>query len=601
MKSLELLAPARNAACGKAAIDNGADAVYIGGPQFGAREAAGNTMADVERLANYAHRFYARLYLTLNTVLYDDELPAARRLAHEAWNAGCDAIIVQDMGWLEMDLPPVPLFASTQTHNASPEKVKFLQDAGFRRVILARELSLAQIAEIRKHTGVELEFFIHGALCVCYSGQCYLSRALTGRSANRGACAQPCRAAYDLLSAGGQPLVRNKHLLSLRDLNLTGHLEALAAAGITSFKIEGRLKNESYVKNVVAHYRRQIDALLHGKSWAKTSSGSIVHAFEPAVERSFSRGFTDYFLNGRNAGMFSHDTGKATGQAVGSVTAVGKNEFTYAGEPLHNADGICFFDARGQLHGTNVNRIAGNRVFVQNGEGLRRHATVYRNFDFAFEQLLERPSRRAVQVDVTFAPDREKIVITAVDEDNNRVSLTLPPCGEPAKNEPAAKRAVKTQLEKSGATVFDFRVTVAGGAPAFFYPASLLNRWRRALAELLLQEREAQRKRIIAPLRPNTVPCPEKEVDYRANVSNALAKKFYERHGALVRMPAFEQSPAAAAELMHTRYCIRHAIGACKKHGGAITVKEPLYLLNNGKKLRLTFDCRHCRMLISEK
>jgi putative protease len=521
-------------------------------------------------------------------------------LAHGAWNAGCDALIVQDMGLLEMDLPPIPLFASTQTHNATWEKVKFLQDAGFKRVILARELSLAQVAEIREKTTVELEFFIHGALCVCYSGQCYLSHALTGRSANRGVCAQPCRSSYDLLNGDGQPIVRNKHLLSLRDLNLCGHLKALAEAGVTSFKIEGRLKNEHYVKNVVAHYRREIDALLNGQSWTKASSGKAAPAFAPAVERSFSRGFTDYFLNGRNAGMFSHDTGKATGQAVGKMEATGKNWFTYTGAPLHNADGICFFDARGQLHGTNVNRIEGNKVFVQNGAGLRRGASVFRNSDFVFEQMLERPARRAIQADITFVSGEEKIMLTATDEDHVRVTLVLPQCGEAAQNETAAKNAIKTQLEKSGATIFDFTVTAVECAPVLFYPASLLNSWRRQLATLLVQEREAQREKITAPLIPNHAPYPEKTVDYRANIANALARKFYERHGATVTAPAFEQAMPGNAELMCAKYCIKHAIGACKKYGGAKTVKEPLYLLNNGKKLRLTFDCKHCRMIVAQ-
>ena len=598
---IELLAPARNFSCGKAAIDNGADAVYIAGSRFGAREAAGNTMEEVEQLAAYAHRFYAKTYLTLNTILYEKELEAARQLLIDAWNAGVDAVIIQDMALLEMDLPPIPLFASTQTNNATPEKIKFLQDVGFERIILARELSLNEITAIRKATSIDLEFFIHGALCVSYSGQCFLSQALSGRSANRGACAQPCRAIYDLLDGNNQTIIRNKHLLSLRDLNLSNHLEALMDAGVSSFKIEGRLKNESYVKNVVAYYRQKIDAVLEEKkNCTKASCGKTLHYFTPQVERSFSRGFTNYFLEGRNAKMFSHDTGKAIGQEVGKIIQTGNNWFTYSGKPLHAADGICFFDKQGNLQGTNVNQIIDEKVFVQNGNGLTSGSIVFRNFDYLFEQQLKRNSRRSIRAEIAFIADEKNIQITAKDECGITVSLIVEQCGTLAKNEQAATENIQTQLEKSGNTIFDFSVIEINCTPIYFYPTSFLNTWRREITELLLAEREKQRKKKKISLTPNTIPYPEKEVDYRTNIANSLSRKFYERHGATILSEAFEISPIDTAQLMRTKYCVKYAIGACQKQGGKEKIKEPLYLLNNGKKLRLTFDCKNCQMIISE-
>jgi putative protease len=609
LKAPELLAPARDFACGKVAVDSGADAVYMAGPAFGAREAAGNSLHDIEQLANYAHLYYARVYLTLNTILYDNELEAARKLVYEAWNAGCDALIVQDMGLLEIDLPPIPLFASTQTHNSTPEKVKFLQDVGFERVILARELSLAQIAGIRQQTTVDLECFVHGALCVCYSGQCYLSQALTGRSANRGACAQPCRALYDLLDAKGQTIMKDKHLLSLRDLHAASHLEALMEAGISSFKIEGRLKGESYVKNIVALYRREMDRLLEGKSLESASSGKSIHLFAPDAERSFCRGFTDYFLHHRNPEMTSLHTGKAIGQkvgkVVGKVAGVNRSSYLYEGEPLHNGDGICFFDAQGVLHGANVNQVVTNafqqKITLSTGTGPIRNASIYRNHDRVFELELQRNTKRIIAARLTFQANEKQIIITATDEDTVSAILTLSQCGSPAKNKQVATAAIKTQLEKSGNSIFEFTVIGIMQSPVFAYPLALLNGWRRELTDLLLQAREDRRKKSTSKRLPNHTPYPEKTVDYKANVANELARQFYTRHGTTVTAGAFEQKPVATAELMRTKYCIKYALGACQKYGGkAQAIKEPLYLLNNGKKLRLWFDCRHCEMVITQ-
>ncbi|MDR0691615.1 MAG: U32 family peptidase [Prevotellaceae bacterium] len=596
---IELLAPAKDYYGGKAAIDCGADAVYIAAQRFGAREAAGNAMTDIERLIRYAHRYYAKVYLTLNTILYDHELEAARALAVEAWHAGIDAVIVQDMALLEMSLPPVPLFASTQTHNATPEKVKFLQAAGFQRVILARELSLAQIRDIRQNTAVDLEFFVHGALCVCYSGQCYLSEALTGRSANRGACAQPCRNTYDLLDANGRTLVKNKHLMSLPDLNLSQSLPELLQAGITSFKIEGRLKNESYVKNVVSYYRQQIDALLTGDKYKKASSGTSAYFFTPNPARTFSRGFTDYFLHGRPERLASFHTAKAVGQEIGVVTALHAGYLYYKGDvALHNADGICFFDRRRQLCGTNVNKVEGEKVFVQNMQGLQVGATLYRNYDHAFEKQLQNPAIRTIAVDLRFVSTHDHIRLAAKDEDDIEAELVAPNTFSPAANPGNINQNIKVQLEKTGNTVFKMRHIFLQNDPAYFFPVSTLNQWRRELLARLETAREQQRKRPQAVLTPNSVPYPKATVDYRANVANALAQQFYARHGATVAAPAFEIAHPQQAHCMRTKYCLKHELGYCPKKNPGKTLHEPLYLLNNGRKIKLTFDCKNCEMVL---
>ncbi len=589
---IELLAPARNFDGGKAAIDSGADAVYVAATRFGAREAAGNSPEEVERLVRYAHKFYAKTYLTLNTILYENELEDARRLAVAAYEMGCDALIVQDMALLEMDLPPIPLFASTQCHNDTPEKVKFLEDVGFRRVILARELSLSQIAAIRQYTAVDLESFVHGALCVCYSGQCYLSEALALRSANRGACAQPCRARYDLLDANGKVIVRNKHLLSLRDLNLTDYLQQLLQAGITSFKIEGRLKNESYIKNVVAHYRQSLDRLLN----VKTAEA----AFFPDPERSFSRGFTSYFIEGRKEKTGSLDTAKAKGKYVGEITSRTAQWFTYKGkEALHAGDGICFFDTKGELQGTNVNKVEGAKVWVQHGEILQHGMKIYRNYDYRFEKQLEHTTNaRLINASLKVRIAEKDIIITAKDEHGVEATLQWPQTGDLAANPEKALQNIRAQLEKTGNTAFSFTVQDITCNPVYFYPLGTINTWRRELITLLETEREKQRPREKALMVPNDTPYMETSLDYRANVANSLAEKFYRRHGVRQIAPAYEVQKPANATLMRTKHCIKFELDCCPKKGDKKALQEPLYLYNNGQQLRLEFDCKNCEMHI---
>ena len=596
---VELLAPARNSATGKIAVDCGADAVYIAAERFGAREAAGNTMGDIEELLQYAHRFYAKVYLALNTILYDNELEAARELAVEAYNRGCDALIIQDMALLEMDLPPIPLIASTQTHNTTPEKVKFLQDVGFQRIILARELSLREIQAIREQTSVELEAFVHGSLCVCYSGQCYLSQALTGRSANRGACAQPCRSTYDLIDADGKTIVHNKSLLSLRDMKRAHALPELLKAGVTSFKIEGRLKNESYVKNVTSYYRQQLDALLDGQTYKKTSSGKSIYHFIPDPEKSFSRGFSDYFMEGERKPLASFNTAKAVGQEVGCVTGLGDGWITYEGKlPLHNADGICFFSEDEKLHGTNVNKVEGGKVWLNTMRGLSKGSVLYRNYDYKFEKQMQPPVTRKIAVEVRLEIHDDEIILSVKDEDGIDISLHEDNVFDMAENPTKSLENIKKSLEKTGGTPFDFQVIDILGDAVPFFPVSLLNEWRRGLVDALAEMREILRERPEAKIIPNELPYPVAQLDYRANVANASAEKFYRRHGVHSCEKAYELTYRDQVELMRSKYCLLYETAYCPKQNPEVKLQEPLFLLNNGLRLRLSFNCTRCEMVM---
>jgi len=419
----ELLAPAQNLECGLAAIDAGADAVYIGAARFGARAKAGNSLADIEALAQHAHTYWARVYVTLNTLLYDDELPQAVRLAHQLHDIGVDALIIQDVGLLECDLPPIPLIASTQMHNHTPERVAFLEAVGFRRVILARELSLAQIKAIRQATTIELETFVHGALCVSYSGQCLMSYAIGGRSGNRGECAQPCRRVHSLVDGNGAVIVKDRHLLSLRDFNLSAHLGDLLDAGVTSFKIEGRLKEKTYVVNVVSAYRRALDRELAARDLAKSSSGRSSVDFTPDLNKTFNRGYTTYYLHGRAEPPGSIDTPKMVGEVVGEVVAVDRRSFRLApgATELRNGDGLCFFDAEGVLQGTVVNAVNGSTITPNSMEHIRKGTRIYRNHDHVYLRQLEKSQpARTIAVQFTLEESPEGFTLTAEDEDGIR-------------------------------------------------------------------------------------------------------------------------------------------------------------------------------------
>jgi collagenase-like PrtC family protease len=597
----ELLAPAQNLECGLAAIDAGADAVYIGAARFGARAKAGNSLADIEALARHAHTYWARVYVTLNTLLYDDELVQAVRLAHQLYDIGVDALIIQDVGLLECDLPPIPLIASTQMHNHTPEKVAFLEAVGFRRVILARELSLAQIKAIRQATTIELETFVHGALCVSYSGQCLMSYAIGGRSGNRGECAQPCRRVYSLVDGNGKVTVKDRHLLSLRDLNLSAYLDELLDAGVTSFKIEGRLKDKTYVMNVVSAYRRALDQVSAARDLTKSSSGRSAVDFAPNLDKTFNRGYTTYFLRGREEPPGSIDTPKMVGELVGDVVAVDRRSFRLAPGvvELHNGDGLCFFDEEGVLQGTVVNAVNGPAITPNSLEHIRRGTRIYRNHDHVYLRQLEK-SQPARTIAVQFALEESLagFVLAVVDEDGNRASATLATEKVHAEKPEMAQSTVEKQLRKTGGTAFDCTgVTIAWQTP-YFLPVAVLNELRRAALDNLITVRAQDRPRFEGEIRKNDVQYPEKQLMYLGNVLNQQAEAFYRRHGVTNIEPAAESGlDMRGRRVMRTRYCLLHQLGYCRREKGAPVLAEPLSLVDeDGRTYPLRFDCAMCEM-----
>jgi putative protease len=598
-RPVELLAPARDLDCGLAAIDCGADAVYIGAPRFGAREAAGNSLATIAALVRHAHQYWARVYATLNTLLRDDELAAARRLAWQLHDIGVDGLIVQDVGLLEGDLPPLPLIASTQMHNHMPERLAFLERVGFRRAILARELALHQIRAIHQAAPrLELECFVHGALCVCYSGQCYLSYALGGRSGNRGECAQPCRKSYTLLDAQGRVIERQSHLLSLRDLNLSGQLPDLLAAGVGAFKIEGRLKDRTYVANVVAHYRERLDEALRSAAARRCSSGTSRPGFTPDLAKTFNRGFTTYFLHGRSVPVASIETPKMVGEELGPVASASPRDFTLLpGLDLHPGDGLCFFDAQGQLRGTSVNAVRGPTVTPDKMEGIQPGTVIHRNHDHQFlsQVARSRPQRRiAVKLSL------HALGLAAVDEDGNRAQAPLAAALSPARNPEQALRTIQRQLAKTGDTEFECAEVSVELQPVPFLPVSSLNALRRDALLRLRTLREANRPRWLGGIVPNDVPFPEPELSYLGNVLNRQAEAFYRRHGVTRIEPAAESGlDLHGRRLMTTRYCLKYQLGLCPRECAAEPLAEPLALLDDqGHRLELRFDCAECRMEI---
>lgn len=602
VRSIELLAPAKDLQCGIEAINHGADAVYIGSPKFSARAAAGNTLEDIRTLCSYAHQFGARIYVAFNTILTDEELSDAETIIWELYRAGADALIVQDMGILSLNLPPIPLHASTQTDNRTPAKVKFLQDAGFTQVVLARELSLNEIHAIASETTVPLEVFVHGALCVSYSGQCYISSALSGRSANRGECAQYCRLPYTMLDAEGNEILKDKHLLSLKDLNQSQHLEGLLDAGVTSLKIEGRLKDVSYVKNITAYYRKKLDALFAKRpEYKRASVGHETYTFEPIAEKSFNRGFTSFFLQQRQKDITSFDTPKSVGERVGTVKELKGNSFTIAGiKQLSNGDGLIFFNSEGNLEGFRVNRVEENRVFPLEMPRISPKTILYRNYDHAFEKLLEKPSaERKIDVSIEFSDNAFGFTLSATDETGCRAMVTYAFDKELARK--PQEDNIRTQLQKLGGTIFkaaDIKVNTTGN---WFVPSSIIAEMRREVIEKLLQVRIISYKRELVKHSNNQInfSYPLKELTYLGNVYNSKAQTFYETHGVERIAPAFEAKPLKEVPLMFTKHCIRYSMGWCPVHQKQKSPwKEPFYLVYKDTRLKLEFDCKHCQMLV---
>lgn len=601
-RPIELLAPAKDLNCGIEAINHGADAVYIGAPKFGARAAAGNSLDDIRALCEYAHLFGARIYVALNTILREEELPEVEQLIWELYRAGADALIVQDMGITRLNLPPIPLHASTQTDNRTPEKVKFLEAAGFTQVVLARELSLNEIRRIADATTVPLEVFVHGALCVSYSGQCYLSAALSGRSANRGECAQYCRLPYSMVDADGTEIVHDKHLLSLKDMNRADQLEALLDAGVWSLKIEGRLKDVTYVKNITAYYRMKLDAVLARRpEYRRASAGKSTYAFEPVPEKSFNRGFTPFLLHERTGDITAFNTPKSLGEPVGTVKELKGNSFTIAGvKQLNNGDGLAFFNSRGELEGFRVNRVEANRVFPLDMPDIKPKTPVYRNFDQAFEKQLAKPSaERKLAVKVEFLDNAFGFTLVMEDETGARVMLTEPFNKELARRD--QQDNIRTQLSKLGNTPFEASEVCVTMSENWFVPSSLLADMRRKAVEKLQSDRMMRYRRELArKVEPGKeLPFPERQLTYLGNVSNSRATAFYKAHGVETVADAFELKPAKDVPLMFTKHCLRYSMGWCPTYQKEKSpYKEPYYLIYKDTRLRLKFDCKECQMVV---
>ena len=609
-RSLELLAPARDASVGRIAILAGADAVYIGAPAFGARAAATNSVADIASLVEFAHRYRAKVYVTMNTILYDNELDRARDMVWELYRAGVDALIVQDMAYIEMDLPPIALHASTQCDVRSPEKAAWLAKAGFSQIVLPREFSLEQIAAAHEAAGVPVEVFVHGALCVSYSGDCHAGFAAMKRSANRGECPQMCRLPYEITDASGRVVAPAKHYLSLRDLNRSADMRALVEAGAQSFKIEGRLKDARYVANVTAAYSRILNEIVASSDgrYERTSCGDAHCVFTPALDRTFNRGYTSYFL-WKPARMASIDTPKWAGRPVAVATsaynAVKKCLTARIDDTLTNGDGLGFFDRAGHFTGFRLNRVDGNRLYPASAPvGLEPGMTIYRNADKAFFDILDTADagcRRTIKVDFDLrsaAPDR--FVLTAVDGRGCRVSVVTECDMQPARTPQADRR--RDLLCKLGGTIYEAG-TVDDALGDVFVPVSVLADARRRLMDLLdanaADTYGFDRRRKCALSHDAFAAMPP--LDYHANVANKLADRFYRTHGATVAMKAMEVDMPQADEItvMNTRYCLRRELGAClREKGMGAKLPSPLFLRNESGVYRLDFDCANCGMKV---
>jgi putative protease len=612
-RHLELLAPAKNAAIGIEAINHGADAVYIGGPAFGARAKAPNTVADIARLVKHAHRYHAEVFVALNTIFHDNELVGARELVQQLYEAEVDALIVQDMGLLEMDLPPIQLHASTQTDIRTVEKAVFLDQVGFSQLVLARELDLPTIQKISAATTCNLEYFIHGALCVAFSGQCFISHAHTGRSANRGECSQECRLPFTLEDQKGRIIGKDKHFLSMKDNDQSANLRALIDAGVSSFKIEGRYKDLPYVKNATAHYRQLLDEILHdAPELAKASHGHCVYSFSPQPEKTFNRSATDYFANGRQADIGAFDTPKFSGEALGKVSKVGHDYIEIDTEvQLHNGDGICFFDVHKELVGLRVNTVVGNKLYPNEmPHDIRRGMAAYRNRDHAFMRLLEKDSaQRKIALMMEFAETDSGFALTVTDEAGFTATAHCSVEKQIADNIEKSQASLHENLAKLGSTDFVAEAIALKTTQPWFVPASIVNGLRRDAIDQLQDARDRGYER--PALRAKTQPLaiyPEDTLSYLANVYNKKARQFYEKHGVKMIAAAYEANKELdEVPLMITKHCLRFSHGLCPKEAkGVIGVQgtvtaEPMTLINGNDRFTLKFDCKPCEMHVMGK
>lgn len=598
-KKIELLAPARNLETGIAAINCGADAVYIGAELFGARSEAGNSLTDIETLASYAHRYWARVYVAFNTILRDEEFPRALKLINQLYQAGIDGLIIQDVGLLECDLPPLPLIASTQMDNSTVEQVHFLEQVGFQRVILARELNVEEIRAIRKETSIELECFVHGALCVGRSGRCYLSYAFGGRSGNRGVCAQPCRLRYSLHDAAGSRIAHDRYLLSLQDLNRSEHLRELMQAGITSFKIEGRLKNIDYVMNAVSFYRRELDRLLDGNIFNRASSGTSIPGFNPDPAKSFNRGFTDFFIQ-PDSRVAALDSPKSRGELLGRVTDCNGVSFVLNSPAMLAAgDGVCFLDPNEGLQGTRIRSVERGRAYPEHMHSIVSGTDIFRNLDRVFQNTLKQAKpTRTITIECVFRETPDGFMLSASDEDNVSARAILISPHSPAEKPDLALQTIQKQLTKFGGTEFSCADLGIQTERVCFIPTALLNSLRRDLVEQLRQERERLRPRPKGGYIKNSVPFYRDSLGFEANVLNSRARAFYQRHGVIDIALAAESGPILPGSVvMRSRYCLRRELGLCGDALSKAGFQEPLYLADpEGKTCRLEFDCVVCEM-----
>lgn len=594
MRQIELLSPAKDLDAARAAVDHGADAIYMGAARFGARRAAANAVEDVARAVEYAHQYGVRVHSTLNTVLYDTELAEAEALARELIGVGVDALIVQDMAYRQMGLP-VELHASTQVGTTTPEGALFLEKCGFSRVILERALTLEDIRRIRQATTVELECFVHGAICVGYSGRCFLSRSTSNRSGNRGECSQPCRLPYDLRDERGRTLLAGQHLLSVRDMDLSDELEALIDAGVSSFKIEGRLKDVRYIKNVVSHYRRRLDSILERREdVVRSSVGRSVVEFEPDPQKSFTRGASQYMLYGKRAGVASFDTPKAVGEYVGRVQSLTRRGFRLDGSARMAAgDGICLM-GKGEMRGTNVNAIEGDLIVPNRMDGVEVGAKVYRNYDHRFALALDRSrTRRKIAVTAHLTLSADGITLLATDCEGVQATVKREMPLEPSTDREKMILTAERQVAKSGGTLFDVESTKVEGGE-FFAPASVIADVRRECLELLLRRRLERQlpHRILAD--DCSARYPYHSVTRYENVTNRLAEEFYRRHGVQHIESPLEARSTRGERVMISSYCLRREIGQCLKQKP--TLRGELYIHHGAARYRLGFDCVRCQM-----
>lgn len=609
-KKIEILAPAKNLVQGIAAINAGADAVYIGAPMFGARTNAANSIDDIIALVRYAHLFKAKVFVVVNTIFYDDELAMARDLIYAVYEAGVDAIIVQDMAILEMDLPPIVLHASTQANNRDPQHVKFLKDAGMERVVLARELNLDQIREISDVADVELEFFVSGALCVSFSGNCYMSVANGERSANRGSCAQNCRLPYELIDGNGKLLMQSAHLLSIKDLDLSDYLPELVEAGITSFKIEGRLKDIVYVKNNVSYLRKKLDEFLEANvgKYEKASSGRTFYNFEPQLDRSFNRGYTDYFLHQRTHKIGSWETPKSQGQYIGKVIAAKANGYVIENyELLNNGDGLYFVNANDEADGAQINIVVNDVVVLNHHKEIAPGTDIYRNSDAEFIKMVEQEKSAIRKIGVTMLMKETEngFRLIVKDEDGYEVGIHKIMEKELAKSLESVLSNIIKNLAKTGNTVFiadDIKVDISDN---WFIPISEINQLRREALDALTELRIVKYERKTRPIKPTNHSYPVENLDYTFNISNHLARQFYQRHGVKEMEKAFElQWNPGKSRVMVTKYCVKYELGKCARYQRATMgekVKEPLTLKHGDVEYKLKFNCKPCEMEIWEK